>query len=210
MNKKLAATSSAIITAILSAVILVEGGYTDDPYDPGGKTKYGITENVAREYGYTGRIEDLTKEMAIEIYETLYVREPHFDLMIDVNPAIAHKLIDAGVNVGTARVSLWFQRILNNLSNAGKLYPLISEDGMIGPKTIASYKALESIRGKEKACTLVLKSLDGYQTYYYSSLTELNRYLAGWLDKRIGNISLSQCTNYNLHIPFLIEEDESK
>ena len=33
MNKKLAATSSAIITAILSAVILVEGGYTDDPYD---------------------------------------------------------------------------------------------------------------------------------------------------------------------------------
>ena len=51
MNKK-KVTSASIIGAILASVIYLEGGYTDDPDDPGGKTKYGITERVAREYGY--------------------------------------------------------------------------------------------------------------------------------------------------------------
>lgn len=34
--------------------IIFEGGYSDHPYDPGGKTKYGITESTARSHGYKG------------------------------------------------------------------------------------------------------------------------------------------------------------
>ena len=210
MNGKAIGTSAGIIGGILSAVLIVEGVYSYDPHDKGGETKYGITERVARESGYSGEMRDLTKEEALRIYEKLYVQEPHFDRMVEISPAVAHKLIDAGVNVGTARVSIWFQKSLNNLSKNGEDYPLINEDGVIGNKTLASYKALEKVRGKDKACSLILKSLDGYQTHYYSSLPQNGRYLAGWLDKRIGNIPLNQCSNYNLHIPFvdLINEDQ--
>lgn len=200
MNKKLV-TSTGLIGAILASIIFVEGGYTDDPYDPGGETKYGITERVAREYGYTGEMEDLTMDQANEIYSTLYVIQPNFVEFIDISPAIAHKLIDAGINVGTVRVSLWLQHLLNMFSRNGYDYPKIKEDGIIGTQTIDAYRALEDKRGKEKACQLILKGLDGYQAHYYISLEKYARYIVGWVDKRVENIPLDQCKEYNLVLP---------
>lgn len=205
-NKKI--TKASLISAIIASVIFVEGNYTNDPSDPGGKTMYGITERVAREYGYTGDMKDLTLQEANTIYSTLYVSEPGFDLFIDINPAVAHKLIDSGVNVGTARVSYWLQHTLNCYSRDGIDYPKIKEDGIIGANTIKAYKALEAKRGKELACALVLKALDGQQTAYYISLNKYNKYLVGWMDKRIENIPLSQCSNYTLTLPLLSHEDK--
>lgn len=209
MNKRASSISAVIIAGIITSVIFVEGGFTNDPDDAGGKTKYGITERTARAYGYTGRIEDLTKEQATSIYEVLYVREPHFYEMVNINPAVAHKLIDAGINVGTCRVAKWFQKSLNAYSRGGADYPLIREDCSIGKSTLESYQALERIRGKVKACSLVLKALDGYQTQYYLSLTKYSKFTVGWVDKRIGNVPISQCRKYNLSIPLLGDEDEN-
>lgn len=195
---------------MIASVVYIEGGYTDDPYDPGGQTKYGITEQVARDYGYTGEMKNLPLDLANEIYFNLYVKQPGFDQLVDVNPAIAHKLIDAGVNVGTARVSHWFQRALNSFSRNGSLYPMIKEDGIVGPNTIKAYKALEKVRGKVKACTLILKTLDGYQTNYYLSLTQYRQYIAGWIDKRVENIPLDQCKEYNLVLPLINQINENQ
>ena len=50
-------------------ILLVEGGYSNDKNDKGGETKYGITKEIAREYGYTGNMRDLTKATAQKIYE---------------------------------------------------------------------------------------------------------------------------------------------
>lgn len=208
MNKKLAITSgTGIVGAILASVIAVEGGYTNDPDDPGGATKYGITEKVARDWGYQGDMADLSKSTALQIYETLYVKEPNFDAFIEINPAIAHKLIDAGINVGTARVTLWLQKTLNAYSRNGINYPLIQEDGIVGKNTINSYKALEKIQGKVGACKLVLKSLDSYQTIYYMSLTQYDKFLIGWMNKRVENISLDQCSKYDLTYPLMKDEN---
>lgn len=209
MNKKQVGIS-ALIGAMIASIVYIEGGYTDDPYDPGGQTKYGITEKTAREFGYKGKMKDLPLETANEIYKVLYVEQPGFDQFIEINPAIAHKLIDAGVNVGTARVTVWLQRALNTFSQNGKNYPVIAVDGILGPNTLKAYKALEQVRGKEKACKLILKTLDGYQTNYYLSLTQYNRYITGWIDKRIENIPLDQCRKYNLVLPLISEEDENK
>lgn len=207
MNKKIIGTSS-VIAGILASVIAIEGGYVNDPDDPGGATKYGITERVARDWGYKGDMEALPKSTALKIYETLYVKEPGFDKLIEINPAVAHKLIDAGINVGTARVSIWFQKALNTYSLSGVNYPMVREDGIIGPKTIASYKALEKIQGKIGACKLVIKVLDGFQTAYYMSLTQYDKFLIGWMNKRVENIPLDQCENYNLTHPLVIDENQ--
>lgn len=203
------AVISATIAGIIASVVYIEGGFVNDPDDPGGATKYGITERVAREYGYTGAMEDLTKEEADQIYSTLYVLEPGFDKMVEINPAVAHKLIDAGVNVGTARVSLWFQKALNSYSRGGSDYPQIPEDGILGERTITSYKLLEQVRGKEKACQLMLKALDGQQLSYYFSLKLYSKFMIGWVDKRIQNIPLNQCSEYNLVVPLENNLDES-
>lgn len=200
------AGGTGLIGAILASIILIEGGYVNNPEDPGGETKYGITARVAREYGYRGEMKDLTKAEANEIYLALYVKGPRFDSIVDINPAVGHKLIDAGVNVGTARVTKWFQHALNAYSRSGKDYGLIGEDGSIGSATINAYQNLERTRGKELACKLVLKALDSYQGAYYLSLTKLSSFTVGWMDKRIQSIPLDQCTNYTLVLPDQVKE----
>ena len=49
-----------------------EGGYSNHPADPGGKTRYGITEAVAREVGYRGNMNELPLELAQRIYKEKY------------------------------------------------------------------------------------------------------------------------------------------
>jgi len=39
---------------IINQIIDVEGGYVNDPSGSGGETNFGITEAVARAYGYAG------------------------------------------------------------------------------------------------------------------------------------------------------------
>ena len=49
-----------------------EGGYSNDPNDPGGATRFGITEAVARANGYEGDMKDLPLDKAKSIYKAKY------------------------------------------------------------------------------------------------------------------------------------------
>lgn len=187
----IAGTAALIIAAVLN----VEGGYVNDPKDPGGETNHGITKAVARDHGYTGDMKALTKSMAEDIYYQDYIVKPGFTKMVEIQPAVAHKLVDAGVNTGTVRPSRWFQQSLNDLSRNGVDYPQISVDGKVGSATISAYQSLEQKRGKIKACELTIKMLDGYQSTYYTSLN-MPTFTVGWIDNRIGNVPLSWCKEY--------------
>ena len=72
------AGSSGITGAILAVIIAVEGGYVNNPLDPGGETNYGISEPVARQYGYKGPMSRLPLQTAKEIYLKKYIEEPKF------------------------------------------------------------------------------------------------------------------------------------
>ena len=45
-----------------------EGDFSDHPADPGGATRFGITEAVAREVGYRGDMRELPVDLAKRIY----------------------------------------------------------------------------------------------------------------------------------------------
>lgn len=75
-----------------------EGGYVDNPQDPGGETNFGISKKA---YPHLN-IKELTKEQAKEIY--------HRDYWTKVGcPEIAYPLdiviFDTAVNLGVARAS---------------------------------------------------------------------------------------------------------
>lgn len=180
---------------IIAAVMNIEGGYVNDPKDPGGETNHGITVAVARQNGYKGSMKDLPVELAQQIYYQDYIVKPGFTPMVEIQPAVAEKLIDAGVNTGTTRPSRWFQSSLNTLSRGGTDYPQINVDGKVGPATIGAYQSLERKRGAVKACELTIKLLDAQQATYYTSLN-MPTYQVGWLDNRIGNVPLSKCKDY--------------
>lgn len=188
-----AAGGAGAIMAIIAAVFALEGGYVNNPKDPGGETNHGITKNVAVSHGYTGPMKDLPKETAYDIYYTDYVRKPNFHLIVEVSPAVGEKVIDAGVNTGPARPARWFQTALNSLNRDGKDYAPIQVDGAVGPATIRAYEGLQKARGKVLACQMTLKLMDAQQAVYYMGLTNLKTFTPGWIDHRIGNVPLSRC-----------------
>lgn len=192
VNKKTVGGTGAV-AAILAAVFAMEGGYVNDPKDPGGETNHGITVAVARQAGYTGSMKEMPQETAANIYVTNYINKPGYGDVITLSPAVGQKLVDAGVNTGTDRSSRWFQTALNSLNRGGKDYPQINVDGKIGAGTVSAYANLQRIRGKVKACELTLKLMDAQQATHYMGLTNLKTYTVGWVDHRIGNVPLSKC-----------------
>jgi lysozyme family protein len=185
--KKTGAGLAGIIGVIILSVFSFEGGFTDNPSDPGGVTMYGITEKVARANGYKGPMKELSKELASDIYSREYVYGPGYDKIIAEVPAIGHKLVDASVNLGTKVETKFFQKALNSL-NGGKT-PNIAVDGQIGQSTINALKQLETRLGPQKACVLLIRLLDGQQAVHYMELTNLKMFTVGWTDYRIGNVN---------------------
>lgn len=188
----------AVIAAVIGGVVAIEGGYVNDPNDSGGATNHGVTEKVARANGYTGSMQTLPQDFAAQVYERQYVYGPHYDLVLAASPALGHKMIDAGVNVGPARASRWLQQAINDLSRGGRDYPRIAVDGAIGPTTMRAYAALEKRRGRIKACELTLRLIDAYQTMHYVGISASSQanasFTVGWIDNRIGNIDAARCS----------------
>jgi len=189
---------TAVVIAVIAAIFQVEGGYVNDPRDPGGATNHGITEQVARAHGYKGKMQDLSKGQARQIYFEDYIRKPGFDRLIELSPAVGKEAIDSGVNAGPAHPARWLQVALNSLNRQGRDYPELTVDGQAGLKTMAAYASLQKLRGGAEACRLIVKLLDAQQASYYLRLTEGNStyesFMPGWTINRIGNVGLKECS----------------
>jgi lysozyme family protein len=178
------------VDRIIAEVIDREGGdaYTNNPADPGHGTRFGISERVAREWGYTGPMAAMPREVAQAIYRKRYVIDPAFDQVLAIDPSIGAELVDTGVNCGPGTASIFLQRWLNGFNVAGARYAVLKVDGHIGPTTIAALKAYLQWRGPLGA-TALLKGLNGSQADYYLTRTEANpslrQFLQGWINNRV-------------------------
>lgn len=170
---------------IINDIIRVEGGYINDPSDSGGATNFGITEAVARSYGYTGDMRDLPRETAFDIYSAKYWEAVKADDIIELSEAVAAEVVDTSVNMGPNRAGRFLQRSLNVLNNRGSSYPDIVVDGNIGP---ASISALTSYLNTRSDGTLV-KMLNCLQGAFYVELAERRekdeRFIYGWFTNRV-------------------------
>ena len=79
-----------------------EGGYT---VDNGGPTMWGVTQDVARAWGYTGDMKSLPKETAFTIARVKYWNPNHCD---DLDERLAFQVLDAAYNGG--HPIQWLQR----------------------------------------------------------------------------------------------------
>lgn len=171
------------VREIIEEIIRVEGGYVDHPNDPGGATKYGITEKVARNAGYKGHMKDLPYNTAFDIYYGNYVVKPGFDKIVDVDHSIAAEVVDTGVNMGPAMAGKFLQRALNAVSGAGLVV-----DGVVGKRTINALVDFLRLRGPS-GTKVLLKMLNSLQCVRYIELTESNAknrsFIYGWVANRV-------------------------
>lgn len=169
-------------------VVLLEGGYSNDPSDSGGATRYGITERVARANGYEGEMWSLPLDCAKRIYRRQYWDMMRLDDVSLLSPGIATELFDTGINAGTATAIRFLQRLLNALNQGGALWRDMTVDGQIGPITLGALRAYLARRGGEGERVLFF-ALNGLQATFYVELAERRatdeRFLYGWLRTRV-------------------------
>ena len=126
---------------IFDYLLKVEGGYSDDKYDKGGKTKYGIIEEEARKFGYKGDMQDLTKDFAKNIYLKKYYLGNKLDKV--VNDKVALSVCDFIVN-GGAWGAKKAQAALNELGFDLRV------DGILGEKSLAALNEVDENKFLEK------------------------------------------------------------
>jgi lysozyme family protein len=179
------------VALIIGAVVALEGGFVDHPNDPGGATNWGITERVARECGYTGRMKDMPRSFAVDCYDRKYVRKPGFLPLVAINAAVAEEVIDTGVNMGPARPTRFFRRAVNEV--CGTTLPIVPNMDAV---TVNAWGDCRANLGSV-ACVRMLDSLDGQQRAEYDRLVRVNPKLRvfyrGWINHRIGNVKRSRC-----------------
>lgn len=123
------------VRAIAEEIVAREGGYVNDPDDPGGATKYGVTIHTMRRLGldlnHDGRIDTadvmaLTREQAIDIFIEHYFHRPKISALPE---ALQPAVFDMYVNAGSNAVKI-LQGMLERIGYD------IAVDGGIGPQTI--------------------------------------------------------------------------
>ncbi len=145
----------------IKVILKHEGGYVNDPVDPGGETNMGISKRAYPDLDIKG----LTKEKAEEIYYKDYwlkskapqvpdeLRLIYFDMVVNMGKSRAVKILQTAVNAKGVKTDI---------------------DGGIGPQTISN--SLKS--GLEPA------RLRSYRVKYYADLvnrkTSLEKYWYGW------------------------------
>lgn len=141
-----------------------EGGYSNNPHDPGGPTNWGVTEKVARDDGYMGDMKEFPQEWAKKIYRAKYWDKCGIDRL----PAdVQFDVFDGAVNSGNAQSVKWLQRALG-----------VDDDGVVGPVTI---DACRNIPGG-----VVAKRYNGYRLAFMTGLKTWPVFGGGWA-RRIAN-----------------------
>jgi len=191
---------AAAVATILAGVYAVEGGYVNDARDPGGATSYGVTEQVARDYGYRGDMRRFPQHCdgpaticADAVYVRSYIAAPGYMPLVEIEPAVAGELIDTAVNMGPRRPNRWYRLTMNELGGAR----LPDSAASLGPVDVAAYRMLQAKLGVIPACTATLDALDARQAAEYRRLAatnaKLRAFLKGWLRNRIGNVDRRSC-----------------
>ena len=132
------------VTQIAQEIVAREGGFVDDPDDPGGATKYGVTIHTLRRLGLdldrdgdvdTEDVKVLTSAHAVSIFVEHSFRRPRVDQL----PQELHATVfDMYVNAGVNAVKI-LQRLLVDMGIA------VAVDGVIGPQTVAAcQRAIEA------------------------------------------------------------------
>lgn len=131
-----------------------EGGYVNNPADPGGETKFGICK---RSYPQLD-IANLTREQAKEIYLRDFWQRGSLD---QLDPAIAFQLFDIAVNCGIETSVRMLQRAVN-----------VADDGHIGPVTLERINMLP--------VSVIVMRLVAERLDYWRKLSTWPAFGAGW------------------------------
>lgn len=139
-----------------------EGGYVNDPDDPGGETKFGISKRAHPDLD----IKALTLEQAGRIYKRDYWDAVGLDSLAEGRPMFAAAVFDTAVNMGVLRARKLAQKAAGAMA-----------DGVWGPLTRKAFR--------ERSDELLVEMLCFYRRQAYRDIVAnrpaSGKFLKGWL-----------------------------
>jgi len=163
------------IDKALAYTLVNEGGYSDNPADHGGKTRYGITQATLSRWlqrpASVNEIKTLSKETARAIYQGYYWHPLGCDQL--KSQAIATCLFDIGVVRGISVPPKYAQLVCNQHG-----FNLVV-DGQLGPK---SMNALDSIDPTKFIIDYAAMVKKGFESIVARNLSQ-KVFLKGWTNR---------------------------
>lgn len=161
--------SDARFARCVDAVLLQEGGFSNDPQDKGGATHYGVSTPVLTAWrGHPVSVQDvwnLTLDEAREIYRARYWAKILGDLLPAGPDLIA---FDCAVNQGPGVAARFLQLSVN-----------VTPDGLVGPRTIAALSIADPVE--------VIGRVSDFRRARYRQSADFARFGEGWL-RRVDEI----------------------
>jgi len=157
------------IRNLISIVLKHEGGYVNNPNDPGGETNYGISKRAYPNLD----IKNLTKDDAIQIYYTDYY------LIMGVNkiPTKFQAIVlDTFVLHGKLGGSKILQKAINTFFGRG----ILDVDGIIGDKSIAAFYSIANVSGMINS---IVDERIEFVTSLVANKPKLSVFLKGWIKR---------------------------
>ena len=170
-------------------ILAHEGGYVNNPNDPGKETNKGITIAVWQKNAQSllnieptsANLKVITDAQAAVIYKALYWDKIQAEDIVDGD--IRYLLFDFFVNAGGNAVKV-IQKTLNQLGNN------LSNDGVIGDSTINAINNTNSVQ--------LYNNFKANRQQYYNNLairsTKMATFLNGWTN-RVNNFKNKTTTN---------------
>ena len=149
----------------LDLVLKSEGGFVNNPKDPGGMTNLGVTATTWS--NFKGRntnekeMRSLTRDDVAPLYEKKYWNACKCD---DLPSGIDYLVFDFAVNSGPGRSIKILQKALG-----------IPEDGAIGPVTIQTIDVMDK--------TELINRFSNAKKQFYESLPTFSTFGKGWLNR---------------------------
>jgi lysozyme family protein len=128
------------VRAIAEEIVTREGGFVNDPDDPGGATKFGVTIATMRRLGLDldrdgdvdlRDVRALSRAQAVDIFVEHYYRRSGIARLPEMLRA---SVFDMYVNAGANAVKI-LQRLLGQMGQS------VEVDGVIGPQTVGAANA---------------------------------------------------------------------
>jgi lysozyme family protein len=156
------AGADARFAACITEVLKHEGGYVNDPEDPGGETRYGISK---RSYPRLD-IPNLTIDDAKAIYRRDFWPRVFGD---DLPPGLNLAAFDYAVNSGPGRAIPCLQRAVG-----------VRDDGVFGPATLAAVRRVPDVG-------LAIRHMCDDRRRFLRSLPTYPRFGRGW-ERRVDDV----------------------
>lgn len=167
---------------VLRLVLAHEGGYVNNPKDPGGPTNKGITQRVYDAYRETKgqkpkSVRFIANAEVHAIYGEQYLDPVRYD---DLPPGLGYAVADYAINSGVMRAVKDLQRTLN--ARGAKLVP----DGAMGLKT------LEAIEAQAAKVDVLIEAYCARRLAFMRSLRTWKTFGKGWTRRVMGDADGAQ------------------